>query len=135
MEAPNLRIFDMRTDPQGYKGHGTTLSVSRNGLWRLNTIAVRDTGYVAGDRVALAQDENSPADWYLFKSPNGFPLRAYNGCLEFRSKALQKHLLASIEYKLPAGVMMLGKPITRDGGTVVLWPLITKSITLRARKA
>ena len=75
-----LILFSEKTMPvmKGRTGL-PRISFEKNGLISLNKHAVELMGLMIADKLSIAQDEDNPGDWYIFKdSEEGFTLRGDN---------------------------------------------------------
>lgn len=76
-----LTVFDSTTLPQGTFGTRSgapSVTFQNKGAIRLNAAAADLIGVKAGDKIAIAQDEENPADWYVFAHPEGYELRLFS---------------------------------------------------------
>ena len=74
-----LTFFTDQTVPKSLGRHSTKsprISFTKAGVLVLNSNAMQKMNLKAGDKISLAQDPDSPSNWYLFKDKeNGFELR------------------------------------------------------------
>jgi len=73
-----LNYFSSQTVPQGYFGASNKkprVAFGKAGTITFNEHAQKLLKLKEGDKLTLAQDEESPRDWYFFKDPeHGFEL-------------------------------------------------------------
>lgn len=108
----------------------STLRIVRTGQNSISAFAANKIGFMPGDRIAMVQDEEEPADWYLMRDPEGFELRQPNGAksLHFSNAAMSNSFLdalridgESVSFKLVTEKQVKGKE------KYELYPIITAS--------
>ena len=97
----------------------------------MNKAAMELTGFIDGETVAVAQDEENPSDWYIFKSKEGFPLRlvADGTGLQFNNATLAGTIYESFGIgrdKKSVRFLLAGQPT--KSGKDVLWGLLSPSL-------
>ncbi len=73
-----LTYFSEQTLPKGSFGRAALprMNFSKTGVISLNPAAVEQLKLTVKDRITLAQDPDTPENWYLFKDQNyGYQLR------------------------------------------------------------
>jgi hypothetical protein len=99
----NLTVFSAETLPQSTTTKcDPRVSFTKTGMISFNQHACDLMGLQVGDRFALTQDEDNPQDWYVFKSPAGFPLKAKakESGLKFNHTALRATILGCFDLDL-----------------------------------
>jgi hypothetical protein len=85
-------------------GSLSKISFCKSGLIQLNKAACTNLALSPGDKIAIAQDEDDPNNWYLFKHKEGFELRGKDferiGSLTFNHKILIQTFLDAFELPL-----------------------------------
>jgi hypothetical protein len=70
-------------------------------LIQINKAGCINLHLLPGDKIAIAQDEDDPSNWYVFKHKDGFELRGKDfdktGSLTFNHKTLIQTFLESFE--------------------------------------
>jgi len=99
-----LNTFNAITLPRQWGGATGVLpkiSFGKSGVIYFNKAACSKLGLTPGEKIALAQDEDDPANWYLFKHKDGFELRSKDfekiGSLTFNHKTLYLSFTESFE--------------------------------------
>lgn len=90
-----LNTFNQLTLPKQLgRNTGTIsrISLGKNGLILINKAGCTSMNLMPGDKVAIAQDEDDPSNWYIFKHKDGYELRGKDfektGSLSFNHKTL-----------------------------------------------
>lgn len=121
-----LKVYDTST-VQAPKAKGEPfLSVTRGGSFALSKSAAEALGIKHGDRIALAQDEFHPRDWYLVTgAPKGFLLRGNKrGAPIFASINLARALFRSLGQE-PRNVQI---PIVTEPAQPGTYPILTSTL-------
>lgn len=126
-----LTVFNAETMPkrQGYASAGPRISLGKGGTLTMNNLAAELMGIEAGDAISFAQDEEDPANWYVFKDPKGFACRAHSDqkSFTFNHSFMVKSIKESLglEEDKPARFMIAGQPNVHN--KVKYWGLIIKT--------
>ncbi len=119
------------------------INVHRNGPFTMNPATAKAMGIKEGMYVRLFQDEHNPGDWYLAvvkDSARGFKVRVKEDSkgtkrVVFQSMATARQLFASIEKPdLTSGTMLVGREFTLGMDGMDLYPIITSSLKVRAKR-
>lgn len=114
------------------------ITVSRLGVFSLSDQASKKIGLSVSDRVALGQDPDSPADWYIYKvgaKDDGFTLRKptnllgkESSILLFNSSELRRKLIDAV-YPGQEGIklkLLLGGDT--KSGKITYWGLLAPAV-------
>ena len=117
------------------KGYDVTPKISFNaktGVIRISAMAAKKIGLKVGDTVALAQDEDKPADWYLYVSDKGFTIKNSgkdNTALKFGCKEVAHDVVRSSNepnaMTNTLTMILSTDPVEIDGQ--VYYPIATKT--------
>jgi hypothetical protein len=112
-------MFNAQTLPKQWGGATVKLpkiSFGKAGIISFNKAACQILELNPGDKIALAQDEDDLANWYIFKHPDGYELRGKDfdkiGSLTFNHKTLFISFVDSFEFDQNASYTFLisGQP-------------------------
>lgn len=125
-----LKEFNAETLPKlsgGGKGV-PRISFSKGGVININATACELIGLKPSDKITLAQDEEDPVNWYIYKNEKGFELRsAYDkkGVL-FNHNSLTKEIMKAIEYDdtLSHNFIIAGQATTIKGDKTKYWGIL-----------
>ena len=99
-----LNTFNQLTLPKQIgRSLGTVskITLGKNGLILINKPGCSSLKLIPGDKIAIAQDEDDPANWYIFKHTDGYELRGKDfdkiGSLTFNHKTLFISFIDSFE--------------------------------------
>ena len=127
-----LKVYNTNNLPKQERGAPYIHANSKTGLMRITTQAAERMGLKSGDKLAFAQDEDEPTDWYAFKSPEGFEVREGSekkpgyGLL-FNNTSIVRLIFESVAYEGTSGRMMIGAEPVKSG-KVDHWPVITAGL-------
>ncbi|MDC1285229.1 hypothetical protein N8Z33_00920 [Flavobacteriaceae bacterium] len=125
-----LKVYNEQNS-HGKSVSPATIRIHSKGVCSFNATAVRELNLKTNDRVSLLQDEESPANWYICKSEDGFNLRnagTNKTALLFNNYLFTKNLYKSCNLGgLSYGFMLSVTPEKVDG--MKLYAIITASAT------
>jgi hypothetical protein len=132
-----LTKFDAETAPKSL-GRGSAsvaaITFSKSGTISLNRPAIALLELSEGDKISLAQDEENPSDWYLYKdAENGFALRtkdyAKSNQYTFNHKALQTSFCEcfSFDAETTFRFLVAGKPTVVKGDKTKYYGILTSN--------
>jgi len=76
-----LTVFNNESFPKGSfgrSGASPAISMGKAGNICINSGAAERLGLQHEDKISFAQDEEDPANWYVFKDDNGYPCRLHS---------------------------------------------------------
>jgi hypothetical protein len=108
-----------------------SVRITTGGVIVINTAAMKQMQLAAGNRISMAQDDENPKDWYIFRHADGLEVKAKNGdqkSFGIQSSFLCNEILKSLglEKGKTCGFKLAPAPTEIDGKT--LWALITSKI-------
>ncbi len=119
--------------PQRYVGGGgnssPAITLTKSGLIIFNQPACRLLSIKPGVKVSLAQDEETPENWYVFIDPNGFAVRTgyskSKGCVMNHS-GMVKMLVESVnkDTKQTHRFLIGGEPTVMKGSKTQYWGIL-----------
>jgi hypothetical protein len=100
--------FDANT-ASGFRVGEPTIRFNAAGAISLSKTFVQKAKLKESDKVYVAQDEESPEDWYLIKdNKNGFPLRgSSNDGLQFNNAYTAKSIMETLEINAKSVAFMI----------------------------
>ena len=103
-----------------------TINITKSGVIRISSHAVKEIGLVDKEEINFYQDEDNPSDWYLIPEKDGLRMRASAGdgsSLLCNSAGTAKNLLKSVGMTRTASMLVATEPI--EGG---YYAIITSSV-------
>jgi hypothetical protein len=99
----------------------------QSGIITISAAAAEKIKLKEGDKVSIAQDEDSPDDWYLItKDKKGFATRIYKGSngLAFNNAYIAKSLINFLELKTKSVSFKLATEPAADNGGGKLYAIL-----------
>jgi|688.fasta_scaffold687957_3 hypothetical protein len=122
----NLVKYD-QNNSQRVRSGKACVNFSRKGASNISKKAQEMMGLKEGDSVAIYQDNDNPADWYMAKDKDGFQCRRNTAGLMFNSAMIANSILDCFSYEGKSFSFLIGsEPLMQ--GKQELWPIITASI-------
>lgn len=99
-----------------YKGK-RVVTVNRDGTIYLSKVLTLELGLKPGDRVCVANDEEKPKDWYLFRTDDerGFTIWNDARCGRFSNSYIAGMILDAAKVERCAGFMVDKEPVESGG--------------------
>lgn len=129
-----LNYFTTQTLPKGehHKNAVPKIGFGKNGAIRFNAQACSLIGINDGDRISIAQDEEDPANWYVFKDDShGFVCRIMS---DKKSHGFNHATLINtfkdamgIDSRKGFSFLMAGIPTTMKGDKTKYWGILIPS--------
>lgn len=111
------------------------IHLGKNGAITISVGLCRLMDLKNGSRIELLQNTESPKDWYIAKSEDGFVLRAQDsGMLIFNCAAAVKSLIKSLNFNTPplSGVtFQVSSAFVEEGKTMMYLIITSKPINLK----
>lgn len=115
----NLKVFNSENSRSSKTGvHGITMN-SKSGGISLSGSLQESMGLKVDDKVSIAQNQDSPLDWYIFKSDDGFQCREKPKAtgLIVQNTAVVRALFESARVSEQSASMLVSKePVSAGGG-------------------
>jgi bifunctional DNA-binding transcriptional regulator/antitoxin component of YhaV-PrlF toxin-antitoxin module len=112
------------------KAHGiASVRVSKSGAITFSKTVKIELDLKSGDKIEFIQSEESPKDWFITKSDNGFKLRTPPTfqVIMLNSSCVANEIFKSVEFKgRSARFLIATKPTIIDG--ITCYAIITSNI-------
>jgi hypothetical protein len=134
-----LKYFSEQTLPKfggGTRNGSPKINFGKSGTITINRFAAKLMELNADDKITIAQDEDDPANWYLFKdSQHGFLVRGkkaqdgQTGDLQFNHKGLLLEICKACEIsdEQSHNFLIAGQATMIKGDKTKYWGLLQKA--------
>ena len=126
-----LTQYSAKTFPKtsDYKDSAAKIKFTKAGYIAFNHPLCALAGLKIGDTVCVAQDEDQPENWYIYKHPDGYALKPHSNKkqrdLVFAYRALIKEVFSCFEFPLDKGQYFEidATPVTLKGDKTIYWKI------------